>query len=261
MDWGHDGVNVHCDADNEPPAQNNIINGNKISAQNSPYCRGFSTGGPEGKVQFNTFEDNIVKHTSARNQINGNNNIVRRNTIDTVTNNPFKSRAIGQGIHLQAYDNQVCHDNIIENNTIKATDDAAIYLYPGDGVKKNNIIRGNTIIDSGLAGGFGDSEQSPPGTAIYVGDSENVVNNIISDNVIRRTSDNMMLRTSDNMMLRTGDNSEEPALIYFRGRQLTVTEFNAEKGESGEDKIFDNIFLWGVEEMQALSAPKGLTIN
>jgi len=237
LDWGHNGVNISCEKENELAAQRNLVKNNRISAENSPYCRGFAVGGIEGKAQFNTFEDNTVERTNVRNQINGNNNVVRGNVIDMVLNSPFKSYPTGQGIHLQAFGSQVCHDNIIENNTIRKTSDAAIYFNSGNNVKENNIIRGNVIVDAGLAG-----IQDDAGTVIYVPDSENIGNNIFSDNLIRLT----------------GEQSEEPAVIYFRGKQLTVTQFNAEQGTGTEDAIFNNTFLWGEEK---LSAPKNLTIN
>ena len=175
--------------------------------------RGIGTDGLEGKCQNNEFYNNIIKNTTVRNQINGNNNWIHYNIIDTVTNSPCKSGGTAQGFDLQGYDaNRVCHDNKIDNNIILNCEEAGIRLHTGTNNKVNNYIRNNIIYNCGTnsKNGFNDY-------GIVIDSHSSIKGNIFENNCVY-----------------SGDVNN---VIYYRGTIMTVEEFNSQDGNY--DDIID----------------------
>ena len=136
--------------------------------------------------------------------MNGNNNRIYYNIIDTVTNSPKKSVGVGQGIDLEGFGDCVSENNEIFNNVIANCDEAGIRVWVGDQVKKNNKIFNNIIYNCGKASVNG---YSNCGLLVYNHDS-------IQGNTFR-----------NNCIYNGGvlDN------ISYRGNRLTAAQLNASR--------------------------------
>jgi len=115
-DWGHTGIDFYAIHAEDPGVNNNY--NNIITGKHVSYMRGISTDGLERKCQYNEFYNNLIKNTTVRNQINGNNNWIHHNIIDTIVNSPCKSEGTAQGFDLEGYGVSVCHDNKIDNTVL-----------------------------------------------------------------------------------------------------------------------------------------------
>ena len=87
LDWGHCGIYLYALYEGDPGVYNNIVCNNFISGKNISYMHGIGTDGREGLCQNNEFYGNLIKDTTVRNQINGNNNRVHHNVIAFDTDN------------------------------------------------------------------------------------------------------------------------------------------------------------------------------
>ncbi len=218
LDWAHCGVYCYALDATDPGVYNNIICNNYISGENISYMHGIGTDGQEGLCRDNYFYNNLIQHTTVRNQINGNNNRVSYNIIDGMTNSPVKSGGTAQGFMLQCYGAEnglVCHDNRIENNTIMNCDEAGVRLEYNGGDKINNYFRNNIIYNCGL-----NSKDGQDSCGIVIDDHVSVRGNCFDNNCI------------------FGENAEK--VIFYRGDRLSLSEFNRRDGENG-DEIRNNI--------------------
>ncbi|NOZ62117.1 MAG: T9SS type A sorting domain-containing protein, partial [Calditrichaeota bacterium] len=215
LDWGHCGIYLYASYEGDPGVYNNIVCNNFISGKNISYMHGIGTDGREGLCQNNEFYGNLIKDTTVRNQINGNNNRVHHNVIDGVKNSPAKG-ATAQGFDLQGYgDGHVCHDNYIENNTIMNCEEAGIRIRADQNDKINNYFRNNIIYNCGT-----NSREALNGYGIVIDNHASVKGNIFENNCIY--------------------NPTTTKVIFYRLKSLTVSQFNANNGEHN-DQMNSNI--------------------
>ena len=216
LDWAHCGVYLYALYDGDPGVRNNIVCDNVISGENISYMHGIGCDGRESLCEYNEFCRNLILHTTVRNQINGNNNCIHHNIIFDTKNSPVKGGATAQGFDLQCYgSDKVCHDNRIENNTIMYCEEAGIYFRADINDKKNNIIANNLIYNCAY-----NSKAGLDHYGIYVQNHTSIFSNIFKNNCIY--------------------SEHSPYLIYYRGRKLTVEQFNFKNGEN-TDSMSNNI--------------------
>ncbi len=202
-DFGHTGIYLKSIYYSDNGVYNNKIFGNLITGENVTYQRGIGTDGYENKCRDNEFFNNVIKNTTARSQINGNNNWVHHNIVDGVKNSIVKSWGIGQAFDLQCYGTDlVCHDNKIDNNLIMNCDEPGITFSGNGGPKENNFIRNNIIINCG--------KNSIAGL-------ENIGISIENDNTIKTNY-------FHNNCVFNGD--ENSPVIFHRNNYLTIAQFN-----------------------------------
>ena len=222
-DWHHNGITLQgYDGRFTNGASFNKVHNNTIRAENTAYCRGITTQGIEGKCQYNQIYGNLIKNTTVRNQINGNNNSVYYNVIDTVTNSPFSSSGSGtngtaQGIDLQGYKPFVCHDNKILNNVIYNCDEAGLRLRDeyGPNPKRNNSVINNIVMNCGKK-----SKDGLMNYGIVIDSGSSVESNTFRNNCVY--------------------SGGVQNTIYYRGSALTVSQFNATNGQNG-DVMMNNL--------------------
>ncbi len=202
LDWGHTGIYCYAMEKGDPGVYNNVISDNYISGENISYMRGIGTDGREGLCRNNQFSGNLIKNTTVRNQINGNNNWVHHNIIDGIKNSSAIGWATAEGFDLQGYGNGlVCHDNHIENNTIMNCEEAGIRFRSGKNSKYNNHIKNNIIYNCGIK-----SKNNLENLGIVIDNHESVKSNIIMNNCIYNKVSNKT--------------------VYYRGAKLTPSKFN-----------------------------------
>ncbi len=215
VDWGHSALYLLCTTNAFPHgcSYNKVWNF-YITAPSLTYGRGLNTDGLEGQTQFNEIFDGTVKDTWTRNQFNGDHNIFRNIVIDTVHNSPRKSFGIGEGIMFECYGGCVSHDNLVELCTIMNTDEPAICV-SGD-VVYNNIVRDNTMIDSGL-----DSWHAKDDIALYIRDWTTTGRNTYANNQFYQSNGNTNV-------------------IDFYGAVLDCEAFNSYDDYKGRGDVIDN---------------------
>ena len=204
-DFGHAGIYLKALNASDNGVYDNKILGNYITGENVTYQRGICTDGYENKCRDNEFFYNIIKNTTVRNQINGNNNWIHHNIIDGLKNSPAKSYATAQGFDLQCYGtNQVCHDNKIDNNLIMNCDEPGIYFRGNGYEKNNNYIRNNMIINCGKNSIAGYDK-----IGITIEDHNSILTNYFYNNCIY--------------------NGDETAnVVSLRGVKINVSDFNSQ---------------------------------
>ncbi len=202
-DFGHAGVYLKSLNAYDNGVYNNKVFGNYITGENVTYQRGIGTDGYENKCRDNEFFYNVIRNTTVRNQINGNNNWIHHNIIDGIKNTPVKPYATAQGFDLQCYGTDlVCHDNKIDNNLIMNCEEAGIYFRKNGRTKKNNYIRNNIILNCGS-----NSKEGYDNIGLVIDRHPSIETNYFYNNCIF-----------------SGD--ENSPAVYLRGEFLTVEEFN-----------------------------------
>lgn len=202
-DFGHSAIYLKALSATNNGVFNNKIFGNFISGENVTYLRGLNTDGYEDKCRDNEIFNNIIKNTTVRSQINGNNNWIHHNIINGVKNSIVKSWAVGQGIDLQGYGTDfACHDNKIDNNLIMNCDEPGITFSGNGNDKKNNYVRNNIILNCGR-----NSKAEYDNIGIAIENSNTIKTNYFFNNCI------------------FGKVENAPA-VFLRGNYLTVEQFN-----------------------------------
>ena len=212
--WYHTGISIGT-AQVTLPTSNNRVHDNVITSPNTTYCRGFSTGGPDGACQNNEIYRNVVRNTSVRNQIAGDHNLVYYNVIDTVRNSPVSGfTSTGQGISIEELSVHNSHHNRIYNNLIYNTDEEGLRVEDfgaGVAISKNEIVN-NIIVDCGR------SSSSFANVALKV-------DNGVGQNIYR-----------NNLVYASGVSE----VVSYRGNSVSAVEFNGHNGANG-DIIEDNL--------------------
>ena len=204
-DFGHAGIYLKAVKSTDNGVYNNKIFGNLITGENVTYQRGIGTDGYENKCRDNEFYNNIIRNTTVRSQINGNNNWVHHNIVDGVKNSIVKSRGVGQAFDLQGYGvDLVCHDNKIDNNLIMNCDEAGISFSDNGGPKVNNYVRNNIIINCGR-----NSKEGNDNVGIVIDNDNSIQTNYFYNNCIYN-----------------GD--ETATVISLRGEKINISEFNSQ---------------------------------
>ena len=151
--WGHSLISI-CNS-SEPEGcecQYNEAYDNYLHAENVCYCRGmdFDAHNIDGTCAYNKFYRNYVKDTSVRCQVHGNHNEFYYNIIENVFDNGY-GKSLTNGLGMFAAEGQKCHHNKIYNNIICNTDSHGITMHgqTGDGIKEDNLIRNNIIMNWG----------------------------------------------------------------------------------------------------------------
>ena len=215
-DFGHAGIYLKSLHSSDNGVYDNKIFSNYITGENVTYQRGIGTDGYEDKCRDNEFFYNVIKNTTVRNQINGNNNWIHHNIIDGIKNSPVKSYATAQGFDLQAYGTDlVCHDNKIDNNLIMNCDEAGIYFRGNGNAKSNNYIRNNIILNCGI-----NSKAGYDNIGIVIENRTTIETNYFYNNSVFNGDEN------------------EP-VIFLRGNYITVEQFNGQTVTT--DVALDNI--------------------
>ena len=202
-DFGHAGVYLKALNSYDDGVYDNKIFGNLITGENVTYQRGIGTDGYEGKCRDNEFFYNIIKNTTVRSQINGNNNWVHHNIVDGVKNSIVKSWGVGQAFDLQGYGKDlVCHDNKIDNNLIMNCDEPGITFSRNGNDKTNNYVRNNIIYNCGR-----NSRAGYDNIGIAIDNTSTIKTNYFYNNCVFSKDENA------------------PA-VFLRGDYLTVEQFN-----------------------------------
>ncbi len=210
-DFGHSGVYLKSLHSTDNGVYNNKIFGNLITGENVTYQRGIGTDGYENKCKDNEFYYNIIKNTTVRSQINGNNNWIHHNIIDGVKNSIVKSWGVGQGIDLQGYGTDlVCHDNKIDNNLIMNCDEPGITFSGNGNDKVNNYVRNNIIYNCGR-----NSKSGYNNIGISIANSTTIKTNYFENNCVF-------------------SEDEDSAVVYLRGYLLTIYQFSNQTATADE---------------------------
>ena len=204
-DFGHAGIYLKALNSSDNGVYDNKIFGNYITGENVTYQRGIGTDGYEDKCRDNEFFYNVIKNTTVRNQINGNNNWIHHNIIDGIKNSLVKSYATAQGFDLQCYGTDlVCHDNRIDNNLIMNCDEAGIYFRGNGNAKNNNFVRNNIILNCGI-----NSKAGYDKIGIVIENSNSIETNYFYNNSVFN-----------------GD--ESLPVVFLRGNYITIAQFNGQ---------------------------------
>ena len=150
--WDHSQINF---TGTSGSTTHSAIYNNTLTAPNTNYGRGFEfTGTADNAVRDNVAYNNYLYNlaTSAIG-LNGNNNSVYYNIIDTVRTNIGTSTYNG-GIYLATNPSKICHDNAVYNNVIYNVANHGIW-FQADATHANstNLIKNNIIMNWGTYGG------------------------------------------------------------------------------------------------------------
>lgn len=149
--WLHNGIYLDAHLPGSPGVNRNLVFDNEFHcgphSSYFDYCRPFGIDGIQsGSAQYNVVFNNRMHDFSIAAQVNGNNNYLVGNTCYNVSNSKARRWPTGQCFSLQPY--QWSRDNLVANNTMAYTADAAIQLIPGKGGASaghrvvNNIMYG-----------------------------------------------------------------------------------------------------------------------
>jgi hypothetical protein len=215
-DFGHAGIYLKALRSYNNGVYDNKIFNNYITGENVTYQRGIGTDGYEGKCRDNEFFYNVIKNTTVRNQINGNNNWIHHNIIDGIKNTSVKSYATAQGFDLQCYGaDLVCHDNKIDNNLIMNCEEPGIYFRGNGKAKKNNFIRNNLILNCGT-----NSKEGYDNIGIVIENHSSIETNYFYNNCVF-------------------NGNENSNVVSLRGTKINISDFNSQ--ESTSDVASNNI--------------------
>ena len=217
--WGHSGINLYSPSSKNSVTGNHITN-NVINGDKMPYMHGITVDG--SNCVKNEISSNIIKNTTARNQLNGAYNIFSKNIIYNLKNSQIKldqGYSAGQGIQLQAYGKtNIAKNNIIKNNLFAKIDEAAISVvnYRDDGIKKNNVFKNNVILNSGLK-------------------NNNIALEIINYSKNDAIKGNSFIQNRFKLL-------DSKPKINYRGKILSIEEFNEQNGENNDTIDKNTVF-------------------
>ena len=209
--WGHANLNIYSTG---AGVTNCHFLYNYLTAPDIPYGGRISMDGTG--CNYNEIAYNTIENTHVRNQINGSYNHIHHNIINGIHNSPLKTYGSGQGFEMQPYDGIDVVGNIFENNTIMNCDEGGISFR---GWSSNTIsgciVRNNIFYNCGASSmdgntGCGITFFSPQ----YV-DAQTFENNCFYS-------------------------SQTTNVVKYRTGAMTVSQFNAQNGNSG-DVIQNNI--------------------
>jgi len=148
--WGHNGITLSAPKNTE--VRNNFITLNQISGENLPYMHGIIIDN-ENCIN-NKAVLNLIRDTTAPNQINGVGNVFEKNIVLNVKNSPVKKdQGYGSGIavQIQAYGrkNASIANEIRENYFINCQETGLSIIDNGyDGEKRKNLIEKNYFVNA-----------------------------------------------------------------------------------------------------------------
>lgn len=214
--WAHSAVELRGDIAGAAGVNNNLIEGNRISAPDIPYAHPFTADGFAGKCQFNRYTRNTIDSCRTASQINGNNNTVDHNIVRTMRQSPSKEAPTAFAFTAAVYGTGlVSKDNNFDHNLIIDTDEAAFlvinYGYPE--TVTGHKFRNNICFNTGKAPY---ADVYPAGTGISM-DEEGVSANTFHNNLFY------------------SELAEAPvAYISSTGEALSLTAFNGRDGVNGD---------------------------
>lgn len=183
LDWGHTAIGFLQSGGSFTVADNKAYS-NFISAKDISYGRGFATGGKAAGCTRNEFYNNIVRDTTAPNQIGGDYNLVYNNVVDTVKISPTRPSTTGRGIVLTPAFGQdatyVSNHNGIHDNIVYNTDESGIEIQDWhhnlsgqDYSIQYNAVMNNLIVNCGAnsvsTSNYSVNGQPPPLNRVNVG--------------------------------------------------------------------------------------------
>lgn len=151
--WPHNGMYLDAHLPGSPGVVGNVIFDNEFhcgpNSSYFDYCRPFGIDGASpGAAQYNLVFRNRLHDFSVGSQVNGNNNHIVGNFCFNVTSSKARRDPTGTCFRMQPY--LFSKDNLIANNTMVGTADAAVEVRPGTrGVAIGHRIIGNIMYDCG----------------------------------------------------------------------------------------------------------------
>ncbi len=218
LNWGHSAINIYSPKGAKAVINNKILS-NFIHGERISYMHGITVDGInaiKNEIRFN-----LIKNITARNQINGIENIFANNGIVNVKNSLVKidqGYSSAQGVQLQAYGyGNIAKKNVIKENLFMNIDAAGVSFLSlnSDSVKEGNIVSKNIFINCGIK----------------------------NKNIALEVIDNGLKTIKSNLFLENAFRSKNAKpLIFYRGDILDVDEFNKRDGIFS-DKIEGNSIL------------------
>lgn len=162
IDFGHVGIAIYGESSGYHGCKNNIVEQNDVYLIYSNYGHAFTVQGLEGLCTYNIFRRNYFHDYKCTSHVLGDHNKIYSNVFANVDVSPSPTKQ-GSAMDLdpfkdrgQTYPN-VCHDNIVLNNTIYDCEENPIYVNQyspgvagtGNVIKNNLIVKWNTTDHSG----------------------------------------------------------------------------------------------------------------
>jgi hypothetical protein len=166
-----------------------------------------------------------VVDTHTQNQIGGDHNQFVYNVIDGIRHAPYRAGNSANGIVLDNTSG-VCHSNLFANNLIRDCDGAGIYIANWDTANPHiydNTLANNIIVSCGreLSHPQNMTIRTWKDSSIVVHDHEYIHDNVFESNLVYL--------------------SGVPGCIHYRGRRMSVAQWNAYDGIQMADVIAANI--------------------
>lgn len=180
--WSHNGVYLDAARPDAPGVNDNLVYANEFHCGPGSgyfdYCRPFGVDGAgPGLARGNVFFDNTMHDFSVRAQINGDGNFVVGNRCHSTVNSGARRNPTGQCFSLQPY--AWSRDNVIANNTMAGTADAAVEFRAGRfAVSSGHRVVGNIMADCGR-----DAVASRRGACVVIDDDPSVGPVMIAGNI------------------------------------------------------------------------------
>lgn len=152
--WSHNGIYLDAHLPGSPGVNRNLVFDNEFHcgphSSYFDYCRPFGIDGFQaGSAQYNVVFHNRMHDFSVAAQVNGNDNYLVGNTCYNTSNSKTRRQPTGQCFSLQPY--KWSRDNLVANNTMAYTADAAIQFIPGKaGVSAGHRVVNNIMYGCGL---------------------------------------------------------------------------------------------------------------
>ena len=212
--WGHNCI-YFMGNDGPEDTEYNVVHDCLLEGINS-YSRAFETG---GSASHNEFFNNVARHFTASSQVGGTHNFFHHNIFYDYKNSPVKDYPIGQVFTFQQFEGGPDEWNRIENNVFADIDEQALnYIAGGEwnGPIRNNTFKNNILYNVGR----NSWRSTEKGVVIRWPSCDSVTGENYSNNCIY--------------------NPGGEAWIIYRGKKLTVEEFNQKNG-AHSDTLQNNI--------------------
>lgn len=153
--WAGSAVELLGSIPNVSGTNDNLIEGNSISARDISVSAPFSVVGAEGKASRNRFVRNQIADVRNASLMNGDNNLVEHNVFRRIRQSDavIGNTAFAFLIFASDFDGGfVSHDNTFDHNLVADTDEAAILMLGNSSINRpdGHLIRNNIFTMTGL---------------------------------------------------------------------------------------------------------------
>ncbi len=151
--WADNAVEIRGDFEQVSGVNDNLIEGNFITAPDLSISSSFSVNGVEGRAQNNRFVRNIVDNIRLASLFNGNNNTVEHNVFRNISQSDALNGNTAYAFFLSVppFVGFVSKNNTFDHNLVVNTDEVAIRIFGNNSTNRpeGHKIRNNIFTMTG----------------------------------------------------------------------------------------------------------------